>query len=237
MTLLLTTYRTREDFTIDELVAVTGDLLRQAALLQARWKVTSVPDGRTIRYYSSTGLLPKPLGYRGSAALFGYRHLLTLLAIKTLQARFLPLRKIREVVEPLENKALEELIQRGAPADPAGWMLHDPGGQEYASEPPRSRGKSGGAESRRSPRAGDATPLPDLPLKGLAAPNPEALTWERLEVESGLELQIRSDYAGAAGPSGLNAVLSKIRVLLQARQTRRAEADGSEERPDSPRRK
>jgi hypothetical protein len=59
-------------------------------------------------------------------------------------------------------------------------------------------------------------------MTGLPDAGAGPATWERLEIEPGLELQVRADYAGAQGPSGVNAVLSKIRVLLAAREQRRA---------------
>ena len=232
MFLLLTTYRTRDDFTIDELVSTTADLIRQTALTQARYKVTQTPDIRTVRYYSATGLLPKPLGSRGSAALFGYRHLLTLLAIKILQARFLPLQQVREVLAPLDEKGLEKLIQQGIPDEPVDTLVR----RESAAanlERPRSRG----AKASTTPRARrpELTPFePALPLSGMGAPGPDASTWERLEVEPGLELQVRADYGGAKSISGVSAVLSKIRVLLEARQGREALSDAAKDgsKPD-----
>ena len=221
MNLLLTTHRTRTDFTLDELVAVTADLLRETPFAQTRWKVTAVPDPRTIRYYLSTGLLPKPLGYQGTAARFGYRHLLTLLAIKTLQARFVPLKQIREVVEPLDEPSLEALVLRETPGTQLGWAPGDAPGLDSTSSQAQGRAKgrrAGGPESSRVPLAA----APQLPMTGLPDAGAGPATWERLEIEPGLELQVRADYAGAQGPSGVNAVLSKIRVLLAAREQRRA---------------
>jgi len=221
MTLLISTYRTRTDFTLDELVAVTGDLLRETPLAQTRWKVTPVPDPRTIRYYLATGLLPKPLGYQGTAARFGYRHLLILLAIKTLQARFVPLKQIRAAVEPLDEPSLEALVLRGAPGPLLGWAPGDTAGS--ASESPRARARAPGRRAGASESSGvpSAAVAPQLPMAGLPGASAGPATWERLEVEPGLELHVRADYAGAQGPSGANAVLSKIRVLLTARQQRR----------------
>ena len=233
MTLLLTTYRSRTDFTLDELVAVTADLLRETALAQTRWKVAPVPDPRTVRYYLATGLLPKPLGYRGTAARFGYRHLLILLAIKTLQARFVPLKQIRDVVDPLDESSLEALVLRTAPGPLLGWAPRDTAGP--ASESPRARGRDKARRAGASESSGvpSAVAAPQLPMAGLPGAGAGPATWERLEVEPGLELQVRADYAGAQGPSGMNAVLSKIRVLLAAREQRRAnpEPDATPTKP------
>jgi DNA-binding transcriptional MerR regulator len=220
MSLLLTTYRKRTDFTIDELVAVAGDLLRQSAVTQTRWKVGQIPDVRTVRFYSSTGLLPKPLDYRGSAALFGYRHLLTLLAIKNLQAQFLPLQEVRKRLAQLDEEGLEQLVQPGIPIDQTDWGTRRESATDNKARP-RSRGKPESSTPRpQSPVSASMEPAPQLPGIGDAAP--DASTWERLEVEPGLELQVRSNYAGAKSASAMNALLSKIRVLLEARQGRKA---------------
>ena len=50
-------------------------------------RVRDIPDLRTIRYYTTAGLLERPAEMRGRTALYGRRHLLQLVAIKKLQAR------------------------------------------------------------------------------------------------------------------------------------------------------
>jgi hypothetical protein len=62
------------------------------------------------------------LGYRGTAPRFGYRHLRNLLAIKTLQARLVPLKQIRDVVDPLDEPSLQALMLRMAPEHVLGWV-------------------------------------------------------------------------------------------------------------------
>lgn len=54
---------------------------------QSSGRVRSVPDARTIRYYTTLGILDRPLEMRGRTAYYGERHLLQLIAIKRLQAR------------------------------------------------------------------------------------------------------------------------------------------------------
>src|SRR5260370_2104713 len=57
----------------------------------ASGRVRDVPDLRTIRYYTTLGLLDRAAEMRGRTALYGRRHLLQLVAIKPLQARGLRL--------------------------------------------------------------------------------------------------------------------------------------------------
>ena len=73
-----------------------------------------MPDLRTIRYYTTLGLLDRPAAMRGRTALYGPRHLLQLVAIKRLQARGLSLAAVQERVVGLSDAALRRLArQRG----------------------------------------------------------------------------------------------------------------------------
>ena len=59
-------------------------------------RVRGVPDLRTIRYYTTLGLLDRAADMRGRTALYGRKHLLQLVAIKRLQARGLGLAEIQQ---------------------------------------------------------------------------------------------------------------------------------------------
>ena len=50
-------------------------------------RIQPIPDGRTLRFYQSTGLLDRPLRYDGRVARYGRRHLLQLLAVRALQSQ------------------------------------------------------------------------------------------------------------------------------------------------------
>jgi DNA-binding transcriptional MerR regulator len=72
-------------------------------------RVRDVPDLRTIRYYTTLGLLDRPVAMRGRTALYGARHLLQLVVIKRLQARGLSLAAVQERVVGLSDAALGRL--------------------------------------------------------------------------------------------------------------------------------
>jgi DNA-binding transcriptional MerR regulator len=72
-------------------------------------RVRDVPDLRTIRYYTTLGLLDRPAAMRGRTGLYGERHLLQLVAIKRLQAQGLSLAAVQERVVGLSNKGLRRL--------------------------------------------------------------------------------------------------------------------------------
>jgi hypothetical protein len=78
-------------WTLDELGARVALALAVGYDGQANGRVREVPDGRTIRYYTTLGLIDRPAAMRGRTALYGVRHLLQLTAIKRLQARGLSL--------------------------------------------------------------------------------------------------------------------------------------------------
>jgi DNA-binding transcriptional MerR regulator len=90
--------RERDDLTLKELVEAAAELLPRIAPSQPRYKVQERPDSRTIRYYTSQGLLPKPLGYTGGRARYGFTHLVRLLLIKRLQAERHTLARIGDLL-------------------------------------------------------------------------------------------------------------------------------------------
>src|SRR5271155_1171079 len=73
-------------------------------------RVRDVPDLRTIRYYTTLGLLDRPAAMRGRTALYGSRHLLQLVAIKHLQAQGLSLAAVQERVLGLSDAALRRIV-------------------------------------------------------------------------------------------------------------------------------
>jgi|SRR5271157_1010783 len=76
-------------------------------------RVRDIPDLRTIRYYTTAGLLERPAEMRGRTALYGRRHLLQLVAIKKLQARGLSLTQVQERIAGATDATLRRL---------AGWL-------------------------------------------------------------------------------------------------------------------
>jgi DNA-binding transcriptional MerR regulator len=74
---------------------------------------------RTIRYYTTLGLVDPPAEKRGLRAMYGRRHLLQLLAIKRLQTEGLTLQEIQERLQALTNARLEQIarVPEGIGAD------------------------------------------------------------------------------------------------------------------------
>jgi DNA-binding transcriptional MerR regulator len=97
-------------WTIDELGERVANALGGPGYEGVRsGRVRDVPDLRTIRYYTTLGLLDRPAAMRGRTALYGARHLIQLVAIKRLQARGLSLAAVQERVVGLSDSALRRL--------------------------------------------------------------------------------------------------------------------------------
>src|SRR5882757_9210130 len=75
-----------ELWTIDELSALVAEALVVDYPGPPNGRARVVPDQRTIRWYTTIGLLDRPTAMRGRTALYDRRHLLQLVAIKRLQA-------------------------------------------------------------------------------------------------------------------------------------------------------
>src|SRR5450759_4240664 len=99
-------------FDIDQLVVESARLIPLLAGEQSRYRVSVYPDDRTIRFYITQGLVDRPSEYRRGASVFGARHLLQVLAIKTLQSEYLPLRKVKELLAGLDDEGLKGVLVR-----------------------------------------------------------------------------------------------------------------------------
>jgi DNA-binding transcriptional MerR regulator len=73
-------------WTIDQLSAVVAEALVVDYPGPPSGRIREVPDRRTIRWYTTIGLLDRPAAMRGRTALYDRRHVLQLVAIKRLQA-------------------------------------------------------------------------------------------------------------------------------------------------------
>jgi DNA-binding transcriptional MerR regulator len=72
-------------------------------------RISAAPDARTIRYYTSLGLLDRPV-ISGRQARYGPRHIMQLLTIKAMQALSLPLAEIQGRIYGRSNEELQAII-------------------------------------------------------------------------------------------------------------------------------
>ncbi|HEY6215466.1 MAG TPA: MerR family transcriptional regulator [Pyrinomonadaceae bacterium] len=182
--------RGRKYVGLPEFARVSEQILAELGLEQERGTVTSVPDERTIRYYMAEGLIQTPEERQGTASVFGYLNLLQLLTVKKLQAEHLPIRKIRELVAGKSEQELEIML-----------------------------GVSGAGGRKTDAKQYLETLLasaPSQPLREIAAvplSPPQAAghshSWQRVEIEPGLELHVRSDYSPPASSGKTKSLLEK----------------------------
>jgi DNA-binding transcriptional MerR regulator len=143
-------------WTIDELGAQVAVALSMDYQGSLNGRVRDVPDRRTIRYYTTIGLLDRPVEMRGRTALYARRHLLQLVAIKRLQACGLTLAEVQQRLLGLTDSALRSLAQ--LPDD-----LEAPRGEHTESAP-----SFGSAPDRGLSAFWSATPAAVRPPEALA---------------------------------------------------------------------
>ena len=83
-------------WTLDELAERVDAALAVDYPGQPSGRVRAIPDRRAIRWYTTIGLIDRPIAHRGRTALYGPRHLLQLVAVKRLQAKGMPLVAIQQ---------------------------------------------------------------------------------------------------------------------------------------------
>jgi DNA-binding transcriptional MerR regulator len=96
-------------WTIDELGVQVASALAHGYDGPHNGRVRDVPDQRTIRYYTTLGLLDRAFEMRGRTALYGRRHLLQLVAIKKLQARGQSLAEVQAALAGQTDAGLEQI--------------------------------------------------------------------------------------------------------------------------------
>jgi len=109
----------RQDLTMEELVETAEALVDTMVPKQTRYKVSERPDARTIRYYVTQGLLPRPVGYDGGRARYSGSHLLRLVWIKKLQAEHHTLARIAKVLEGATDEEAVRALEAAPTTTPA----------------------------------------------------------------------------------------------------------------------
>ncbi|MET0419156.1 MAG: MerR family transcriptional regulator, partial [Actinoplanes sp.] len=138
---------------MDELVQRVREALSAEYPGAPNGRVRDVPDRRAIRWYTTIGLVDKPLGMRGRTALYGPRHLQQLVAIKRLQAAGRSLAQIQIEFTWLAPEQLGEVARV-----PDRLLVEQDGGltPDHSAAVTRHRFWAAG------PAAGEAAPVADL---------------------------------------------------------------------------
>lgn len=170
-------------WTLKQLVAAIGRVLAEQPepagdSKRVRWN----PNARLVRYYTTLGLLDRPVEFRGRTALYSWRHLLQLLAIKRLQRDGATLADIQGRLGGLPSSRLASIasppptwkdLAREAPppaspvAVPSESAGTPPEAPRFWERPPASR-------DPRPPRRAEEPPAPTGPGQALRL-TPEVL--------------------------------------------------------------
>jgi DNA-binding transcriptional MerR regulator len=121
-------------WTLDELAERVDAALAVGYAGQSSGRVRAVPDRRAIRWYTTIGLIDRPVAHRGRTALYGPRHLLQLVAVKRLQAKGLPLVAIQQELAGATDSQLAR-VAHPAPGSAAPLAALAPGGGGLQSSP------------------------------------------------------------------------------------------------------
>jgi len=96
-------------WTLRELTAEVAAQLARNYEAADNGQVRAIPDERSIRYYTSIGLVDRPAAMRGRTALYGRRHLAQLVAIKRLQALGKSLAEIQQLLPTVDDPTLSRI--------------------------------------------------------------------------------------------------------------------------------
>jgi hypothetical protein len=161
-------------WTLDELAERVGAALAVDYPGQPSGRVRDVPDRRAIRWYTTIGLIDRPIAHRGRVALYGPRHLLQLVAVKRLQARGLPLVAIQQELAGATDAQLARVARLPALArapNPARRAAAGPGRQAaFWHRPPPAALAAAGAAAPVAPGSGDGSTDPAAPEPAVLAP-------------------------------------------------------------------
>lgn len=172
---------------MEELVRQTQrliDVLPEGDSKRVRW----LPNERLLRYYTTLGLLDRPAAIKGRTAYYHLRHLLQVLAIKTLQTRGLSLQEVQQQLTGRSESQLVELI--GLPDDYLARL-------EPGSEP---------------------TPLPVKRFWERApveAPPLETFALQGLELAPGVQLTFDASLYPGLDPHQVRLAAAKLMELFQ----------------------
>jgi DNA-binding transcriptional MerR regulator len=101
----------KSEFHLDDLVSTASGFISRVTTPPVDGRVAPYPDTRTVRYYQTIGILKKPLRYEGRNAIYGYHHLVQLLAIKLMQGRGLSLAQIQNALLQTSLTDLERSLE------------------------------------------------------------------------------------------------------------------------------
>jgi hypothetical protein len=187
-------YRTLAPWGLRDLAGLAAGLLDASGVVPVNAAARARPSERTIRFYVTRGLVSPPDG-RGTAAVYSYRHLLQVLAIKLRQMEGATLEAMGREFAGLTGDLIERRV-----AGALGPALPRPERLALLQGPGTGRGRVGRAV------LGWLTPV-----EGAAA---EGARCRRIAVVPGIELLIDEQHPVLRLNGDIAAITAAIRQAL-----------------------
>ncbi len=189
-------YRSLAPWGLRDLTAIAAGILDVSGVVPVSPVARSRPTERTIRFYVARGLVSPPEG-RGTAATYGYRHLLQVLAVKLRQMEGATLGVIVRDMGGVTGDAVERRV-----AATLGPRLPGPSALELERGPGSGRGRVGRALEAwlAPPPAGSGT---------------EPSTCRRIPVGPGVELILDDRHPALRRPEASAALAAGVRSILE----------------------
>lgn len=175
---------------IKEVVQWTNRLLPHFVPTQNRYKVADRVTVRIIRYYLNQSLVSKPDGYKGRHSRYGADQVIQILVIKSLQAQYVPLKKIAQIMSSVRE------------SDLLAWLLEN-NHRDQPVPPPSSVVESmvDPLNSRTFPVVASINEVSDI-------------KWQHFSIHDDIELLLRPSFNLLDNPSESGEIFSKIIQVL-----------------------
>lgn len=98
-------------WTLEELRAHAAALLEAEEIASGSGRIRAIPDERTLRYYTTLGLLSGPALLKGRKAFYDRKHLAQVVAIKRLQALGMSLAQIQQELAGATPREMESMAR------------------------------------------------------------------------------------------------------------------------------
>lgn len=203
--LTLREYAKLAPWNIRDLATLSGGILEASGVTPINAAAQSQPSDRTIRFYVTRRLMSAPDG-RGTAATYGYRHLLQLLAIKLRQMEGATLTVIARELAESPGDVLEKRV--------AASLGNLPAPNELTLEPHTApRGRVARALSRWARRT-EGTDAP-AHARTIDPAGLEDGAWYRVIVDDGVEVALRHDHPAARTGASRRRVAEAVARALR----------------------
>jgi hypothetical protein len=191
---VLREYRSLAPWGLRDLAALAAGLLDASGVIPVNAAARARPSERTIRFYVTRGLVSPPDG-RGTAAVYSYRHLLQVLAIKLRQMEGATLEAMSHEFPSLTGDVIERRV-----ATALGAAVPRPDRLALLQSPGTGRG-----------RVGRALLGWLAPVEGAA---PEGATCRRIAIAPGVELLIDEQHPVMRLKGDVASITATLRQAL-----------------------